>query len=598
MAKDDGAVEGDICALRTPVICVLGHVDHGKTTFLDSIRGSSVVSKEAGAITQHIGATEVLASTIRDRCASLTKTKFTLPGLLFIDTPGHHAFITLRKRGGTLADLAVLVIDILEGFKPQTIESLNILKQQKTPFVLVLNKIDKINGWRTNANQPFVTSYELQSPEVKHTLDEHLYSIINTLYEYGINADRYDHIRDFTKNVAVIPISAKTGEGIPDVLMVLMGLAQRYLEDTLNVCVSGPGVGTILEVKEERGFGVTLDVILYDGTLSVGDTIVLMGKEDPIVTRIRALLKPRPMSEIRAGEGLKKVNKVVAASGVKIVAPKLENALAGTMLRAVGSMGIEEAIEKLKSEIEEFELQPDQSGVVVKADAIGSLEAVVNELRREGIMIRSASVGDVSKKDVVVAEVGDDPLHNAIIGFNVKVLPAATEEARNEGVKLFMGDVIYSLVNDYKDWVNEQRELIEKKAIEDIIKPAKITLLPHCVFRQSKPAIVGVRVLMGTLKTRVPLIKVDGTRVGRIKGMQLKGENCLEARAGDEVAVSIDNVTVGRQIKEGDVLYVDVPENHAKVLEQEIFQFLKEDEKDALNELLEIKRANNPFWGK
>jgi translation initiation factor 5B len=135
--------------IRQPIVSVLGHVDHGKTSLLDYIRGSTVAAREAGAITQHIGATEVPINAIYNVCGELLKgKKFTLPGLLFIDTPGHHAFTTLRIRGGSLADIAILIVDINEGFKPQTYESLRILKQYKTPFIVVANKIDAISGWQ------------------------------------------------------------------------------------------------------------------------------------------------------------------------------------------------------------------------------------------------------------------------------------------------------------------------------------------------------------------------------------------------------------------------------------------------------------------
>jgi len=596
-----GRDERDMEELRTPIVCVLGHVDHGKTTFLDRIRGTNIATKEAGAITQHIGATEIPKSVIEEMCKSIAPAsmKFKLPGLLFIDTPGHHAFTTLRKRGGALADLALLIVDIMEGFRPQTIESLNILRQYKTPFVVALNKIDKVEGWIPHPDEPFVMSYEKQSERAKSQLDERLYKIVGELYEQGFSAERYDRIKDFKRNVCIVPMSARTGEGIPDVLMVLIGLAQKYLEDSLRITVSGSGVGTVLEVREERGFGITVDVILYDGTICVGDKVVVGGKYEPVITKVRALLKPKPLHELRVEDRFVSVKRVVAASGVKVVAPDLENVVAGSTLRVVRTQEeLENALLEIKKEAESVEIPTEPSGVVVKADVLGSLEAVANELRREEIPIRYADVGDISKRDVVEAEVSDDPFHKVVLGFNVRILPDAREEAEKRGVTLFCGDVIYKLVEDYQNWVKEQRQSLEKRVAEAVIKPAKVQILPDCVFRQSKPAIVGVRVLKGTLRSNVPLMRQDGGRVGNMKGMQIRGENVHEAKIGDELAIAIEGVTVGRQIKEGDVLYVDIPENHAKVLEQDMIQLLREDEKDALEEILEIKRKENPFWGR
>ncbi|WP_455391847.1 translation initiation factor IF-2, partial [[Eubacterium] cellulosolvens] len=284
--------------IRQPIVSVLGHVDHGKTSLLDHIRGSTVVSREAGKITQHIGATEVPIETIMEICGELLQDKgLKIPGLLFIDTPGHHAFTTLRARGGVLADIAVLIIDINEGLKPQTLESINILKQHKTPFIIAANKIDRINGWEPKYDRSFFESFNSQIKDVQDVIDNMLYRLIGDIFEEGLQTERYDRISDFTKTIAIIPISAKTGEGIPDLLMVLIGLAQRFLENQLET-EKGPGEGTVLEVKEERGLGTTIDTIIFNGTIHKNDTIVIgtsVGK--PIITKVKALLKPKPLDE-------------------------------------------------------------------------------------------------------------------------------------------------------------------------------------------------------------------------------------------------------------------------------------------------------------
>lgn len=583
--------------LRTPIVCVMGHVDHGKTSLLDRIRGTTIAEREAGLITQHIGATEVPLEVIKRVCGPVFKGETKVPGLLFIDTPGHRAFTTLRARGGALADLAVLVVDINEGFQPQTVEAVEILKRFKTPFIVAANKIDRISGWNPQSGQPFIISYPKQVEHVKLALDEKIYELIGRLYETGFSSDRYDRIRDFQRNIGVVPVSAKTGEGIPDLLMVLMGLAQRFLEKDLEYRAVGPGIGTVLEVKEEVGLGTTLDVILYDGELNVGDTIVVGSLGAPVITKIRALLKPRPLSEMRAEEKFKQVKKVVAASGVKIAAPALEGALAGSQIRvALGN--IDEVAAQIKSEIDAVRIETESNGILIKADTIGSLEALVNELKKENIPIRRADIGDISKRDVAEIKTIKDPLFSVIVGFDVDVLPDAKEELLGSEIKLFVNDVIYKLIEDYKKWVTEQKQLIEKKRYETIIKPGRFMILPDCTFRQSKPAVVGVRVLGGVIKTNLEVMKEDSTIVGKIKGIQEHNENISEATAGKEVAVAIEGPTVGRQIKEGEVLYIDVPEKHAKIVEQELFESMKVEDKETLLAYMEIKRRDNPFWGK
>ncbi len=378
--------------IRQPIVSVLGHVDHGKTSFLDYIRGSTVVSREAGAITQHIGATEVPVEAIYKICGELMpEQKLTIPGLLFIDTPGHHSFVTLRSRGGTLADMAILIIDINEGLKPQTIESINILKRAKTPFIVALNKIDLIPGWRVQKDEAFMVSIIKQNEDVMNRVEERLYNIVGRLYEYGFSADRYDKISDFRKNMALVPISAKTGEGIADTLMVLVGLAQKFLEVDLWADESGPGEGTILEIKEEKGLGPTMDFILYRGTIRRGDTIVLSTKTDPKVTKVRAILKPKPLDEIRdPRERFDSMDSITAAAGVKIVAQDITDVIAGGLLR-VANKDTERVVEEIFSE-GELSIETNENGMIFKADAIGSLEGLAYEAKERDILIKKAEV--------------------------------------------------------------------------------------------------------------------------------------------------------------------------------------------------------------
>ncbi len=583
--------------IRQPIVSVLGHVDHGKTTLLDNIRGSSVVDREAGKITQHIGATEVPINTIINICGELLDNKkFKIPGLLFIDTPGHHAFTTLRARGGVLADIAVLIIDINEGLKPQTLESINILKQHKTPFVIAANKIDRINGWEPLHHKCFIDSYNSQIEGVQDVLDDMLYKLIGEVFEEGLQAERYDRIEDFTKTIAIIPISAKTGEGVQDLLMVLIGLAQRFLESKLET-EEGAGEGTILEVKEERGLGTTIDTIIYNGVIRKNDTIVVGTSTDkPIVTKIKALLKPKPLDEIRdPRERFDSVNEVSAAAGVKIAAPNLTDVIAGAPVRVV-----KESIDEIKKEVEkelQLGVETSEEGVIVKADAIGSLEAIAFELKNLEFQIKKAEVGDVSRRDIVDAATINDPLRQVVFAFNVKVSPEAkTELDSGEGqdVQIFEGNVIYKLVEDYQEWHEKKKRELEAQKRGELVYPGMIKILQDCVFRISKPAVVGVRVLAGRIRPGQMLLREDGRVIGKIKSIQSENKPVKESIQGNEVAISIPNATVGRQFKVEDILYVDIPEAHARQLGN---VDLSVDEKEVLDKIIKIKRKGKVGWG-
>jgi len=584
-----------MAAIRQPIVSVLGHVDHGKTTLLDRIRGTGVAGREAGGITQHIGATEVPMAAILETCGDLVKGKsFKVPGLLFIDTPGHVAFSTMRARGGALADLAVLVIDLNEGFRPQTIESLNILKRYKTPFVVAANKIDLVPGWRRHEDRSFLASYADQPDTAREEFDKRLYELVGRLYEHGFSADRYDRVADFTSNIAVVPLSAKYGEGIPDLLLMLIGLAQRFLEKELAT-EEGPGEGTILEVKEEKGLGTTLDAIVYKGTLSKGDTIVFGTPTKPGVSKVKALLKPKPMDEIRDPQDrFDSVRSVTAAAGVKIVAAGVEGAVAGAPVRV--AKGNQQALVDEIAKESQPHVEVQDEGILLKADAIGSLEGLAYECKQADIPIRYARLGAISRRDVIDVATARNPLHQAILAFNAELLPDAQAALLDHpDVKLLQSDIIYRLIEEYRTWRDERTRQIEEASRKEITYPAKLLFLGDYVFRTSHPAIFGVRILSGRIRSGTAVMREDGRSLGRLKSIR-SGEKPLdEARQGQEVAIALDGVTVGRQINGGDVLYVELTEEEARTLRKH--KELTMDEIETLDQICAIKRKEDPFWG-
>jgi len=588
--------------LRTPIVAVLGHVDHGKTSLLDKIRGSAVSEGEAGAITQHIGATDIPLDTISGMAGELIDpTDFDLPGLLFIDTPGHHSFSTLRARGGALADIAVLVVDVNDGFQPQTEEAIDILRRTGTPFVVAANKADTTPGWNPQEDQPIQRSLEAQSERAESMLNEKLYELIGELSDAGFSADMYWRVQDFQKNIGIVPLSALTGEGVPDLLTVLMGLSQRFMKEEMAIDVQGPGEGTVLEVKDERGFGATIDTVVYDGVVRNGDQIVVGGTNEPIVTEIRALLQPRPLAEIRTEKQFEKVAEVGAAAGVKIAAPDLDEAMAGAPVRVVRDRPLEDVIEDVQAELAEIEVDTAEDGVVVKADTLGSLEAMANALREAEVPILRAEVGDIAPRDIAVAETANQDEHKAILGFNVDLLANAETELESADIKLFTNDVIYQLIEDYETYVEEKQRAQQETVLDKIVRPARFRILPDHTFRQNDPAVVGVEVISGTIQNNRNVGLFEGNefeRVGGLSGIQKQGDDVDEARSGERVSIAIDGPTVGRDIEEGDTLWTEVPEKHAKILEQELKEEITADERETLSAYLDTKRKRDPFWGK
>jgi translation initiation factor 5B len=590
--------------LRQPIVVVLGHVDHGKTSLLDKIRGTAVIKKEPGEMTQHIGASLVPASAINELTKplrSLFNIQLKIPGLLFIDTPGHEAFSNLRKRGGSIADFAILVIDINEGVKKQTIESIEILKSRKVPFLVAANKIDKIPGWKANEWEPYLVTIKKQSRSVVEELDKRIYRLVGELSSLGFNAERFDKVKDFTKTLAIVPVSAKTGEGIAELLAVLAGLTQRYLTQQL-MFTEGPASGVVLEVKEVVGLGTCIDTIIYNGILRRGDLIVVGGLNKPIVTKVRALLMPRPLDEMRAPEGsFISVDEVVAASGVRISAPDLDEVIAGAPMYVIPSESlVNDYVRKVSEEVSLVRFKKDVEGLVIKADALGTLEAIVNTLEGKGVPVRIADVGPLTKREVIEASIvaKKNKYLGAVLLFNVKPLPDAEELALKEGIKILSDNLIYRLIESYEKWVNELREEERRRELLKTVFPAKIKVLPGCVFRRSDPAIVGVEVLGGVIRPGYPLMRDDGRELGVIMQIQDKGKNVMEAKKGSSVAISIrGNVMVGRHFDENDILYTNPTEEDLRTVITKFKEDLDEGVVDIIKEIIKIKQKNQPSYG-
>jgi translation initiation factor 5B len=529
-------------------------------------------------------------------CSSVVKgfeSKTQLPGILIIDTPGHEVFSNLRVRGGSVSDISILVIDILKGIERQTEECIEILRSRKTPFVVAANKVDRIEGWKSHPNKPFLESYKLQEPYVRERVDEMIYRIVGGLARFGFSSDRFDRIRDFTRSVAIVPTSAVTGEGIPELLALLCGLVQQYLTRRLSV-TDGPGRGVVLETKEEAGLGTTIDVILYEGILQKGDRIVVGGFEGPIVTKVRALLLPKPLNEIRDPEDkFLSAERVVAAAGVKVVATDLEGAVGGApILVANDDLSLDQAKKKIAEEMSELRFSTDADGIVVKADTLGSLEALVKFLKDSGIPVRVSDIGPIGKREVIEAAIVKRrrPELAAIVGFNVKVTPEAELESRDRGIPIFTSNVIYHIVDDFKAWSAKTLEDIRTKEFSQITLPGEVRIIPGCVFRKSSPPIFGVEVLAGTIKPGYPLMKENGEVLGEIMQIQDSGKTLDLAKKGDKVAISVKgNFMVGRQVKEGETLMVSVGDNDIFLLKEKFSDKISKEELDLLDKILKIR---------
>ncbi|XP_062180637.1 eukaryotic translation initiation factor 5B-like [Phragmites australis] len=543
--KEDSAKNGS--DLRSPICCILGHVDTGKTKLLDCIRRTNVQEGEAGGITQQIGATYFPTENIRERTKEL-KADATLkvPGLLVIDTPGHESFSNLRSRGSSLCDIAILVVDIMHGLEPQTIESLNLLKSRDAVFIVALNKVDRLYGWKRCPNAPILKTLKQQNEDVKREFNMRVTDIVTQFKMQGVNTALYYKNKEMEDTFNIVPTSAISGEGIPDLLLLLVQWAQKTLEEKLTFVDEVQC--TVLEVKVVEGHGTTIDVVLVNGILHEGDQIVVCGMQGPIVTTIRALLTPHPMRELRVKGSYLHHKEIRAAQGVKISAQGLEHAIAGTALYVLGP---EDDLDKLKDAVMEemtrvrSRIDKSGEGVYVQASTLGSLEALTEFLKSPAVNIPFCdfSIGPVHKKDVMKASVMLERKkeYATILAFDVKVMPDARDLAEESGVRIFVADIIYHLFDQFTAYIKNLKEEKKKESAEEAVFPCVLKIMPNCVFNKKDPIVLGVDVLEGIAKVGTPLCipTKEFIDIGKIASIEINHKQVDMATKGQKVAIKI-----------------------------------------------------------
>ncbi|MCX8166838.1 MAG: translation initiation factor IF-2 [Candidatus Micrarchaeota archaeon] len=587
--------------VRQPIIAVLGHIDHGKTSLLDAIRSSSVQKKEYGQITQHIGASEIPLNIIKDMCRNeIHKFKFDLkvPGLLFIDTPGHEAFTHLRERGSSIADFAVLVIDISKGIEKQTIESIQILREYKTPFLVAANKIDLVNGWRDYNKFSFLETLEMQSSNVQLELDKKIYELIGNLASHSFNAERFDRVKNFTKEVAIIPVSAKTKTGLSELLLFITAICQKFLEKKLTINPNAPARGTILELVNVKGLGLTMNALIYDGQLNKNDTIIFPTVSGLKSTKVKALMKPKPMTEIRQASSnmFEYVDYVIASAGVKVIANDIQDAIPGAPIVELTDSNTELdklTYQELEKSIKEI-LINSNTGIVVKADTLGSLQALVKLLKDKQVQICSASIGKITKDDIAIAsaQAKNNPDNGVIIAFHIEVDKETILEAERNNVTIINSMIIYEILELYDKYLLHKKENAKKMFFSQINMPCKLLVLKNMCFRANKPCIFGVRVVQGTLRVKDKLMTQNGQFLGEVKSIQKDKEAKEIANLNEEVAIAMDEVSFGHEILPDTFLYSYFDRNMVFLCNENI-SYLTNEQKSLLQEICAIIKLSH-----
>ncbi|VVU95735.1 Elongation factor Tu GTP binding domain [seawater metagenome] len=595
--------------LRSPICCVLGHVDTGKTKLLDRIRRTNIQDKEVGGITQQIGASYFPIENIRQKTQELSGKmdfEYNIPGLLIIDTPGHESFSNLRHRGSSLCDIAVLVIDIMHGLEKQTIESINILKEKKIPFVIALNKIDRIYQWKPPGDTKDISlreSIKVQDKTSVDELEDRIKGIKGELSAQGLNTEICFKNHQMKKTYSLVPVSAITGEGIPDLLALMVFLTQKWMSRKLTVISELEC--SIMEVKTEEGLGTTVDVVLSNGILKEGDRIIVATTNGPVVTNIRALLTPQPLKEMRVKDQYIHHKEIKASMGIKIVANDLENVVAGTCLARIDSTDNSETINSKKDEVDSQientlnKIKCQEHGVFVKTSTLGSLEAFVSLLNDEKIPIKGVSIGPLHKKDITKASTNlttNYPQYAVILAFNIKISKEMELLANKQGLKIIPGEIVYNIVDGYKKFSQTIKNKKKEVQKDQAIFPCVVEILgKKFIFNNKNPFVFGVRIISGNLRIGTPLIVPNKDIVlGRVTSIERDHKKIEIGKMGEEVCIKIEtednSVTFGRQITDTETLYSNITRESIDCLKE---FYRDEMTKDEWYLIIELKKILN-----
>jgi len=559
---------------RSPIVCILGHVDTGKTSLLDKVRKTSVQAGEAGGITQQIGATFFPHDALVESIAKVPRPlDIDVPGLLIIDTPGHESFNNLRQRGSSLCDIAILVVDLMHGLEPQTVESIEILRSRKCPFVVALNKVDRLFQWKPSNDRSIRDALNAQKDSVRSEFEDRWAKVNLQLSEKGINSALYWENKDVRQYVSVIPTSAHTGEGVPDLLFNLVKLSQSML--TQRITYQPELQCTVLDVRTVEGLGTTVDVMLINGVLREGDRVMVCTLAGPVVTHIRSLATPHPLRELRVKGDYLMHKQLRGSMGIKLCAHGLEEAVAGTNLVVLRENETDEEIARIKKDIMKdyndvvkgFDVQPE--GVYVMSSTLGSLEALMVFLKESKIPVSQVAIGEVRLIDVRKASIMLEKKHKeyaVILAFDVKVSQEAQEEADHLGIRIMTADIIYHLFDQFKVYIDGIRNAQRAAALSsnDAVFPCVVQIIPEFVFNKKGQLVFGVQIVDGSLRLGTPLCVADKSNleIGRVISIEKDHKPVEKANRGDLVAIKIDTAnspnpttTYGRHFDHTNKLY-------------------------------------------
>ena len=610
---------------RCPIFTIMGHVDTGKTTLLDYLRKTSVQSHEAGGITQQIGTTlltrDIISKQINLSDANLDanlKIDIKIPGLLLIDTPGHESFEILRKLGSKLADIAIVIIDIMHGLEPQTIESIKFLKESNVPFMFVLNKIDRLYGWN-NQNLSGNKLLDAQNFNTKEEFYSRFKQIQTQIMIQGINSELYWSNTSVDDTINIIPISAVTGQGISDLLTCIINYSQTFLSEQIKWVEQLECI--IMEISNDNTYGYTLDCILKNGQLSKGDTIQIQSHSNIIKTKIKNILT---IPENKDSKYISKYTQHQTIKGtcqIKIVASNIETSQIGSKIFLIPNETKSKSFSIEKVEIEEKveeqnKIQLNSQGICIFTSTKGSMESFIQYAQTNTelinpIQIAYTSIGNVNKKELVkfnlintsstlgITDIINSlenelkPENICVLAFEVEIDKEAIQYAKDNKIHIFHDNTIYRLFNQYKEFANTLYLDRKEKMRTNTVFPCILKIIESNIFNKKNPLIIGVEVLEGTLHLGTPLIIIPSkTLIGKVVGIQVNKQDVKVGKTGQSICIKIDNISnpgimYGRHFTHKDLLYPNITRASIDLLKK---YFKKDISKEDIGLLVKLKK--------
>ena len=581
--------------LKSPICSIMGHVDAGKTTLMDVLRKTNVAEKEFGGITQDINSYFVNIDTISELTSKITnkyKVEPKIPGVLLIDTPGHEVFNKLRNFGSNLCDVAIVVIDIISGVKPQTIESIKMLQENKIPFVIAATKLDTVDGYKCCNMSSLNDEFKEQEKYVLYSIDSYIQDIKYDLEKINVKAELYFKNKKPKQMYSIVPISSKTNSGLSDLLCLIVYISQEWMNSKMIYDENKKDM-VIMKSYNDKKMGWVIDVIIKNGNIKVGEKYIILSTTGPQEIKVRNLII-----------GKDRVREVKASNCVTVIAANCSQCYSGTKLFPHTS-NIKELTKEYDNLLSSYKLE--KNGVLLIAPTLAMLDGLYNTFK--DVKISGVDIGNVNensiRKHLSKFENVSEKEYKCVLYFGELSNHIYTElfnYCKSKELNFIREPVVYHLkeaYDEYKDMMVKERQ--EQQLIKgNAVYPCKLKIFKQHIFMKGgmDHLMFGVKIVEGKILKGSSLrlskeLQEKKPILGKIISMQKNNEEVNEGNTGDELCIRLTNpsgLLYGRHFDYNDYVYSDITRESIDILKKDYRD--KMEKKDWLL-VIELKKLFN-----